>query len=200
MKYRILTTLVLVAFTLNAHYAWGQDGDQKTIQVKVKTTNNGKTKVYQRTYSSTEEMEQDEELKELGVNATVTESETMVYTNTEDDKSKEITVDVRAGDNGKVKVRKVIEDEQGKRIIEKEYDNMEELAEDQEMDVEVRSEDEDVEWDADGEEVQITIKKSGEGKSKSTSKRITIEIDEDRSGKKKKQKKVKIIEKEDNPR
>jgi len=190
MKNPILIVLALAAFMLTNQPTWGQD-DQKTIEVKIETKTNGKTKVYQRTYTSTEEM---------GVSTTVTQSETRIYTNTDDKKSKELTVDVKAGDDGKIKVRKVIRDEQGRRVIEKEYANMDELAADEEMDVDVGSEDEDVQWDAEGEDVQIIIKKSGEGKSKNSSKSITIEIEEDESGKKKKQKKVKIIEKEDNPR
>ncbi|MDH3710078.1 MAG: hypothetical protein OER04_09340, partial [Cyclobacteriaceae bacterium] len=157
--------------------------------------------VFERTYSNKEEMQADEELKELGLETDREHHvETMVFSKSKDDKGQHITIDIDAETEGKkIKVKKVIKDESGKeKVIEREYDSKEEMEADEDIDVHIIKKGEGYEWSSDEEDIHIHIEKDeGESNTKVT-KKVTIEIEEDdeEGGKKKKKKRIKVIEEE----
>lgn len=188
-----ITTLLIAIFCLVGLTMMAQDAKEGPIKVKIKTEENGVEKVFERTYSSKEEMEQDQELKELGFEGfDDPEMETIVLSKSIEE-SEEVQVDIKGEDeDGQIKVRKVIKDKDGhERVIEKVYDSIEDLEADEGMDVKVKDK---------GDEKEIIIKKEKvKGKKEKVSKTVEIEIEEelDDSDGKVKKKTIEVIEKKD---
>ncbi len=193
---KLILTLLLAGIFANS--LWAQD---EQIKVRIETMEDGKKKVFERTYSNKEEMQADEELKELGLETNGEHHfETMVLSKSKDDESQHITIDVDAETEGeKIIVKKVIKGETGKeKVIERVYDSKEEMEADEDIDIRIIRNREGYEWSSDEEDIHIHIEKEdGESKTKVT-KKVTIEIEEDdeEGGKKKKKKRIKVIEEE----
>ena len=177
---------------------WAQDDDEK-IKVRIETMEDGKKKVFERTYNNREEMRADQELQELGFQTESDYLETMVITRSNEEE--DITIDIDAHTDGeKYKVRKVVKNAEGKeKIIEKEYNSREEMEADQEIDVKIRKKGEGYKWQSKDEDIHITIEEDDDGTDKKVTKKVIIEIEEtdEDDGKVKKKKKVKVIKDND---
>ena len=196
---RVTTTLLSLTLTFFLVLPiWAQDDDEK-IKVRIETMEDGKKKVFERTYNNREEMRADQELQELGFQTESDYLETMVITRSNEEE--DITIDIDADTDGeKYKVRKVVKDAEGKeKIIEKEYNSREEMEADQEIDVKIRKKGEGYKWQSKDEDVHITIEQDDDGTEKKVTKKVIIEIEEtdEDDGKVKKKKKVKVIKDDD---
>ena len=176
MKYLLritLASLLIIPF-LFAAPAWSQDQDDKEVKVKIVTEENGEKKVFERTYQSKEEMQNDPEFQELAKSEEVDvdmdidiEDEKTVWVTKKStgdkDKFKDVTINVESeGEGESIKVKKVIKDENGEeKVVEKTYDSWEALKADEEMGLLVKELDAEdgFEWKSDDDESHIIIKK-----------------------------------------
>lgn len=187
-----ILTLFIGAFFLMGLTTLAQESKEDIIKVKIETEENGVKKVFEKTYSSEEEMNQDQELKDLGFEGfDESEFETMASKKPIEE-TEDIQIDIRGDDEGEqVKVRKVIKDKNGKeKVIEKVYNSLEEMEADEDMEVDVMKK---------GDQKEIIIKKEKvQGKKDKMSKTVEMEIEETDEGSDKKveKKTIEIIKKE----
>ncbi len=191
----ILTTMVLLGVL--SLPVWGQKSSEKKIKVRIETEENGKKQLFERTYSSKEEMSNDKELQALGFNhSDDPHFSGTVFSKSHDEQQVSIDIDSEA-DGDKIMIRKVVKDKDGKKkTIKRVYNNLEELKADRELDVEITDGDHGFEWSSDDNDVHIKVrKKEGPNKKTKVSRTVTIEVDDDQKANKKK-KEVTIVEEE----
>ena len=128
-----------------------QDKSEKSsesVKIKIMTSENGETKVFEKKYDSKEEMEGDEELKtfksdtnglhhiDVHVDADSKGSHKMKFFRNmdSDGEGKNINMDVNETDDGRIELKITHEEGGETKTIEKVYDSMEEMKNDPKLD------------------------------------------------------------------
>jgi len=161
MKYLSLAGLLIVLFLTTPAFSQ----DDKEVKVKIITEEDGKKKVFEKTYQSKEEMQNDPEFRELADTEEIdidSDVEHMTFVTKSEEDTEDVTIEVES-EGETVKVKKVTKGADGKeKVVEKTYESLEALEADEDFNVKIQELDDadGFEWESDGKgDTKIIIKK-----------------------------------------